>query len=225
MSPRLILCDFDGTVTLRDTNSFLANALASEAAVGTADALASRSMTLREVLDREVSAMTAEHDQVLELALTIPFRAGLRELVDGAADRGDRFVVLSSGFRQLIEPMLAHAGFPDLELVCNDVEHGAGGGRITWRELPVCDICSEECKRHDVRRLGERESFGEVVFIGDGFSDRCGAEAADRIFAVAGGALQRDLVRKGREFTAFDTLTEVANSLAASGPGAPDQSA
>jgi 2-hydroxy-3-keto-5-methylthiopentenyl-1-phosphate phosphatase len=69
--------------------------------------------------------------------------------------------------------------------VANRIELDDDGGRITWRELPECDLCGEPCKRHDVARLRDAHAgSGElVVFVGDGFSDRCGAETADRIFA------------------------------------------
>lgn len=213
VNERLIVCDFDGTVTARDTNTFLARRFAPDAFASLEGKLASRELTLREVLAGEHAEIRAGESAVVEAALSIPLRPGFAELVEGARDRGDRFVVLSSGFRQLIEPMLAHAGYADLELVSNELVYGEDGGRITWRELPVCGICDEECKRHDVARLRDEGSYRETVFIGDGFSDRCGAEAADRIFALAGGALERDLSDRGCRFESFTDLHEVARAL------------
>lgn len=214
MSPRLIVCDFDGTVTARDTNSYLARTFAAEEYSALEGKLVSRELTLREVLAAQHGAITVGAERVVDACLTIPLRPGFGELVGQARERGDRFVLLSSGFRQLIEPMLAHAGFDDVELVANDLAYSTSGGRIEWREIPVCGVCSEECKRHDVAKLREQGGpYDEVVFVGDGFSDRCGAEAADRIFALAGGALEADLRARGRAHHLFETLADVAHAL------------
>lgn len=184
--PMLIICDFDGTVTARDTNSALARRFAPEAYAGLEGRLAARDLTLREVLAAEFEDVTAGLDELLAVALAIPFRNGFADFLD-AADRADATVVLlSSGFREFIVPMLAREGLAErVDLLANSIGFDAGGGRIQWRELPTCDLCGEPCKRHDVARLRARHAAnGEpVVFIGDGFSDRCGAESADRVLA------------------------------------------
>jgi len=224
VKPRLILCDFDGTVTERDTNSYLASRFAPAEYAQLEGKLGARELTLRDVLARQHGAIKADLPDVVAAICTIPLRDGFAELLAEAGERGDRFVLLSSGFRSLIEPMLSHAGHRDIELVSNDVEYVNGAGQVTWRELPVCEICGEECKRHDVARLAgggsdagvhgsEAGVYREIVFIGDGFSDRCGAEAADRIFALEGAALQHDLETRGRAFETFTTLHDVADAL------------
>lgn len=187
----LIICDFDGTVSARDTNSHLAGHFAAAASAGIAGRLAARELTVRQVLQTEFEGVTAPLAEVLELALTIPLRAGFEEFLDGAHAGGHDVVLLSSGFRQIIEPMLEHAGVGDrVPLIANDIEFTGtdAGALITWRDLPTCSICGEACKRHEVgemrheiRHGGDRADV--VVFVGDGFSDRCGADVADRIFA------------------------------------------
>ena len=51
-----------------------------------------------------------------------------------------------------------------------------------------------------------------LVYVGDGYSDRCAAQAADRIFARDG--LARYLAARGVTFEPFDDLRDVARSLA-----------
>jgi 2-hydroxy-3-keto-5-methylthiopentenyl-1-phosphate phosphatase len=182
----LIICDFDGTVTARDTNYALAQRFAPNASAQVAGRLASRELTLREVLATEFEEMTVGLDAIVDAALEIPFREGFTDMLDEAERTGARVMLLSSGFHEIIEPMLARQGLDGrVPLVANRIQLDADGGRITWRDLPECELCGEPCKRHDVGAL--RDQFagaGEtVVFVGDGFSDRCGAETADRIFA------------------------------------------
>lgn len=210
----LILCDFDGTVTERDTNSFLAQEFAPDAFDQVEHKLATREMTLREVLATELGGMTAGHDVIVNAAVAgIPLRQGFRRFVDEARMRGDVLIVLSAGFRQVIEPILANAGFAgELELVANDVEFTPQGGVVTWRHLPVCSMCDEECKRGDVQRLRMVHPGREVIYIGDGFSDRCGAESADRIFARASLAAYLDGLDVA--YRHFDDFHSIADELA-----------
>ena len=50
-----------------------------------------------------------------------------------------------------------------------------------------------------------------LVYVGDGYSDRCPVLAADRIFAR--GALADYLVSRGVPFEPFETLDDVAAAL------------
>ena len=56
------------------------------------------------------------------------------------------------------------------------------------------------------------DAIGEVVYVGDGYSDRCAAQAADRIFARDG--LARYLDEQGVAYELFDDLHDVARALA-----------
>ncbi len=210
----LIICDFDGTVTARDTNSALAKRFAPEAFSRVEGRLASRELTLREVLSAEFADMQVSLEEVLEEALRIPFRDGFAEFLDAAERAGARVLLLSSGFREIIEPMLARDGLGDrVPLVANSISFGDDGGTIAWRELPTCDLCDEPCKRHDVARLRDQHAAsGEtVVFVGDGMSDRCGAESADRVFARDG--LARYLDDRDHDYEAWDDFRDIARAL------------
>lgn len=210
----LIICDFDGTVTERDTNSALARRFAPDAFDRTEGRLGTRELTLREVLGVQFEGVTDGLEAVLDAAFEIPFRDGFPEFLDEASMAGARVVLLSSGFREIIEPMLERDGLRDrVPLVANNLELDESGGRITWRELPECDRCGEPCKRHDVARLRAEHASGEeqVVFVGDGFSDRCGAEAADRIFAR--DSLARYLDDEGVGYERWDDFHDIAAAL------------
>ena len=167
-------------------------------------------MTLHEVIGFEFSTVRAPLGEVTAwLVENVRIRRGFHELVDRF-----RPLVVSSGFHELIEPILAAGGVdPEgIELVTNHVTFTPQGGEITWRELPVCELCGEECKRGDVARLRDEVAPGEqVVYIGDGLSDRCGAETADRIFARA--ALADYLTSLDTKFEQFDDFVTISAAL------------
>jgi len=118
-----------------------------------------------------------------------------------------RPTIVSSNFRQLIEPILEREGL-ELEVRANEVEWHPDGWRATFRNGDACGTCGEPCKRADVTGMGA----GEIVYVGDGYSDRCAAQAADRVFARDG--LARYLDEHGVAYEAYDDLHDVADSLA-----------
>jgi 2-hydroxy-3-keto-5-methylthiopentenyl-1-phosphate phosphatase len=211
----LIICDFDGTVTARDTNSALARRFAPASFTGLEGRLASRELTLRDVLAAEFEGITDGLDAVVDVAMQIPFRDGFSEFLDRAADADAHVTLLSSGFHELIEPLLARDGLLGrVPLVANSIELDERGGRISWRALPECDLCGEPCKRHDVAGLrAQHASDGSrtVVFVGDGLSDRCGAETADRV--LARDSLASYLDERGLPYEPWDDFHDVIRLL------------
>ena len=79
------------------------------------------------------------------------------------------------------------------------------GWKALFRPQAICDVCGEPCKRSDVAGL---DGF---VYVGDGFSDRCVAQAARRVFARDG--LATYLAGKGVAFELFDDFYDVASAL------------
>ena len=131
-------------------------------------------------------------------------RPGFGELVGTAEASGWRVLVVSSGFEELIRPVLAREGI-DVEVVANRVEPGPDGWRVVWRDEAVCATCGQPCKRSSL-------PHGEIVYVGDGYSDRCAALVADRVFATNG--LAAYLCERGVRFDRFDDFFSVANALA-----------
>lgn len=149
-----------------------------------------KSMTLREVIEVEFSTVRAPFDEVLAWMLEhVRVRSGFREFAQ-AHDP----LILSSSFVETIEPLLAREGV-DLRVRANRLDPRPDGWRVRWRDETVCEHCDESCKR------GGLPADGAVVFVGDGYSDRCAALAADRVFARDG--LARYLERKGLAFEPF----------------------
>jgi 2-hydroxy-3-keto-5-methylthiopentenyl-1-phosphate phosphatase len=122
-----------------------------------------------------------------------------------------------------------------VELRANSVEARPDGWRAHFRVAARCEACGEPCKRRDVEELkrvdrsfqtdrwaeptrpgagtasgasgGDLPSGVEVVYAGDGHSDRCVSLAADRVFATDG--LARWLDEQGvpyRPLTDFHAL-------------------
>jgi 2-hydroxy-3-keto-5-methylthiopentenyl-1-phosphate phosphatase len=70
----------------------------------------------------------------------------------------------------------------------------------------VCAECDQSCKRAAL------PAEGEIVYVGDGISDRCAALAADRVFAVKGLASWLD--EQGVAYEPFRDFRDIAAALA-----------
>ena len=91
-----------------------------------------------------------------------------------------------------------------LEVLANRVEASKEGWRVSFRDEAACARCGEPCKRAGV-------AGAPYTYVGDGYSDRCAALGADRVFAR--DSLARHLEKLGVAYEPFDDLAEVATLL------------
>ena len=215
MTARTLVVDFDGTITEQDLLDEIARTFGDIDVYREVDeGLDEHRLTLHDVLRREFEPVQAPLDDVVDWVLAnVRIRAGFHELVGLARERGWRVVVVSSGFRQLIEPVLEREGIGGVELLSNEVDPDPGGWRVRFRDETICATCGESCKRATAEALRDG---GELVYVGDGYSDRCGAEIADLVFARRG--LEDYLRERGVPHVHFDDFHEVADRLDGSRP-------
>jgi 2-hydroxy-3-keto-5-methylthiopentenyl-1-phosphate phosphatase len=195
-----LIVDWDGTITERDSLLMVLEEFGDwEECRRLGDLLFAGKVTLREEIERQFATVTAPLDVVVDWAVdNVRVRPGLPELAALSP------IVVSSGFHELIDPVLAREGVT-VDLHANNVEARPDGWRPIWRELPVCAICGQPCKRADL------PENGAVVYVGDGYSDRCAALAANRVFARRGLAAYLD--EQGIAYEPFDDLHAVAAAL------------
>ncbi len=156
-------------------------------------------LTLHEVIAGEIATIRLPLDVAVEWVRDhVRVRPGLAALV-----REHRAVIVSSGFHELIRPVLDREGI-EVDVVANLLDAAESGWRPVWHDETACLVCGEPCKR--ALLVGE-----PFVYVGDGYSDRCAALAAERIFARDGLAIY--LERRGVDYEPFDTLDDVAAAL------------
>jgi len=172
-----VVLDWDGTVTETDSLFMVLDEFGDREIFERVEGrLVSGSISFKELMEVEFATVTAPvADVVAFLVEHVRVRTGFSELAQAHEP-----LVLSSGFEQLIRPVLAREGV-GLAVRAN--------------------------------RIGKRRSLppGPVVFVGDGYSDRCAALAADRVFARDGLADWLD--RKGLGYERFEDFYEVATAL------------
>ena len=196
-----VILDWDGTATVDDTLIVALREFGDwQVYLDAAAALRRGEITLHEEIRRDAESIKVPLEEVVAwLVENLELRPGLHELAEA-----HRPMIVSSNFRQLIVPILEREGL-ELEVRANAVEWYPDGWRATFRNGDACGTCGEPCKRADLPRNGQ------VVYVGDGYSDRCAAQAADRVFARDG--LARYLEERGVPYEPFDDLHDVARAL------------
>ena len=193
-----VVVDWDGTITVRDSLVQVIHEFGDPALLAELEPRVGVDLTLHEEIALEFAAITAPLEQVVEWVVEhVEVRLGLRELAEL------RPLVISAGFHELIEPVLAREGV-ELEVLANRIDARASGWIVEFRDETACTTCGEPCKRGSL-------TGAPYVYVGDGYSDRCAALAADRIFAR--DSLATHLDELGVAYEPFDDLHEVAAAL------------
>lgn len=190
---RLVL-DWDGTCTVRDS------LVAAVTDLGDPSVYEREFDSYGEALAAEIATLRVTADAAAQWAIAnVEVRPGFHELVD-------RFdpVIVSSGLPQLILPVLGREGV-ELDVRSNFADPSPDGWRVRFRHEGVCPVCGDRCKR---RSLPDERP---LVFVGDGYSDRCASLACETVFAR--DDLARYLAEQGAPFEPWETLGDVAAAL------------
>lgn len=215
VAPLLLAVDFDGTITLRDTLHVIVDEYGRAGVWDELepDLLAGR-ITIEQAMAEQFRTVTATPD---EIAALIRAQAGVRDgfadLVAFAEQRGHRLVVMSAGFRSVIDLVLGDLDLGHLEVTSNEAIFSADGCELVFSDArgEICELCDRRCKRHQVQqRVDGHEA---VIYVGDGISDRCVSGLADLVFARAGLAAWLD--ERERDYIAFDDFHQVIDGVRA----------
>ena len=193
-----LVLDWDGTVTVRDSLVAAIHALGDPSVYE--GGIQQNFGSYGEALAAEIGTLRVTAEEAAQWAVeNVEVSPGFHELVE----RYDP-VIVSSGLPQLILPVLGREGV-ELDVRSNFAVPSPHGWVLRFRHEGVCPVCGDRCKR---RSLPDERP---LVFVGDGYSDRCASLACDRVFARDG--LARYLDEEGVSFEPFDTLRDVAASL------------
>ena len=194
-----IVLDWDGTVTEVDALNELITQLGDGTIFDYTNRVLGRALSLHEVIELEMRTLRIPIDEAAAWACEhVTVRRGFAEFA-----REFEPVILSAGFVELIDPVLEREGV-QLEVLANRIDARPDGWRPLWRDDAHCGECGEACKRAGIGQ-------GPVVFVGDGYSDRCAALAADRVFAR--DRLARYLSDQDVAYEPFSDFVALASQL------------
>jgi 2-hydroxy-3-keto-5-methylthiopentenyl-1-phosphate phosphatase len=210
---RLFL-DFDGTMTAEDVGNRFFERFGGPVCTELVRRYRAEEISARACFEQEMAAVGA-----LDPAAFTSFLAqqeldpGARELIASCKRMDVEVTILSDGLDAYIRPLLEKLGVEGIRYFSNLAVWQEEGTRMRARlSFPhangECDRCGC-CKRNIM--LGSAGDGDVLIYVGDGYSDRCPVEYADLVFAK--GALQTWCQQNNITYLPYRSLEEVHRRL------------
>jgi 2,3-diketo-5-methylthio-1-phosphopentane phosphatase len=201
-----IFSDFDGTVAAKDVGDGLFARFAHPDWQKAVQAWKEGRISSRECLQHECRLARVSPELLAAYADEQELDPHFPSFARFCASHQIPLMVLSDGLDYYIARILRRHGLGDIEFRSNRLVFGPDDTIIP--EFPYyelgCRVCGN-CKGYHVRTLRQDGEF--VVYVGDGFSDRCGALEADLVLAK--GDLLRYCREQGLPHAPFCTFADV----------------
>jgi 2-hydroxy-3-keto-5-methylthiopentenyl-1-phosphate phosphatase len=178
MTPkRLVCCDFDGTITVRETFVAMLERFSPEKAAQIIPELYAQRLTLRDGVRQMIEAIPSDkYPEIIESAKTEAIRPGLVELLDFLDSQNVPFVVVSGGLRGMVETTLGTLVDRVKEIHAMEIDT-SGEFLRPYSEFEGSTEMVEKVK------VVSRYQVEEWVAIGDSITDLNMAMAAPLVFA------------------------------------------
>lgn len=207
MTPKkLVCCDFDGTITARETFVAMLKRFSPQKAEEIIPQLYAQKVTLREGVREMLEAIpSAKYPDILESAKTEEIRPGLVELLDFLDSRDVPFVVVSGGLRGMVETTLGELVDRVKEIHAVDIDT-SGEFLQPYSEFEGSTEMVEKVK------VVEQYQIENWVAIGDSVTDLNMAIAAPLVFARS--RLSEYLDDRNKSYIPYETFFDVRDRLA-----------
>ena len=211
-----IFVDFDGTITTHDVGNALFREFGGVACDAFIAEYHAEKISAQECFRREAAAagsiLPANLNALLDRQTIDP---GFRNFGDFCKLRGIEPHIVSDGLDYYIDRVLRAHGIQDVSYVANvlSLESAGADGRSSLSvSFPhsdgVCDRCAC-CKRNFMLMHSGDDDI--IVFIGEGYSDRCPVQYADIVFAKED--LQTFCQRENISYYLYASFDDVTDRL------------
>ncbi|HEX2960894.1 MAG TPA: MtnX-like HAD-IB family phosphatase, partial [Ignavibacteriales bacterium] len=180
-----IFIDFDGTITKRDVGEAFVNTFGDPVKIR---------QIVQDWIEEKITSPESwylmfdtikalDFDKFLEFLEEIEIDPTFRDFVEYCRENRFEIRVLSDGFDIYIKRILEREGLGSLEVYCNRAEINEGRLKPFFPYGDEhCRFCGN-CKRNHLLSKSGDEDY--IVYIGDGYSDKCPVQYCDFIFAKA----------------------------------------
>lgn len=205
MKHLVVLCDFDGTISKYDVTDALLEKFASPAWEEIETSWQEGLITSRECMAEQYGLVKTTEEELDAWLDTVEIDETFLEFAAFCRDNGVPLTIISDGFDFYIKRILARHGLGDVDVYSNHLEFRDG---LIVTEFPhtndECNACGN-CKTGIFHTVKTPEN--KVVYIGDGWSDRCVAHESDVIFAKH--KLITYCHERGLDYTPYSTFADV----------------
>lgn len=208
-----IFCDFDGTVAKNDVGNLLFRTFADERCFEIVKRWKAGEISSKQCLVEECGIARVSRQELQDFADGQELDAHFVGFVNFCQENNIEVEIVSDGLDFYIERILQNHGLAASVAVHANhlifLNENEIKPEFPYFELG-CGRCGN-CKGYHVQQA--RANHDKLIYIGDGLSDRCGAETADITFAKQ----DRDLLRYCQEhkipYHEFQDFADVLNDL------------
>ncbi len=206
----LVYCDFDGTITTRDTVDVLLSELADPEWEAIEEQWVRGEISGRECMARQIPLIRGGWKRVQAILDGLTITPGAAEFVEWCRSSHIPFVVVSDGMDKVINYILQKNGINADAVFANHlIESASGEFSLQASARPRLAGCqSGVCKCQIVGQQGYQLIR---VVIGDGRSDFCWSKEADLLYAKH--KLVDHAIANGIGHNVFDTFHDIKASL------------
>ena len=205
-----IFVDFDGTITTTDVGDSLFQKYAATDWNRVVQDWKEGKISSKEVFSIGCQNTHISKQELYQFSDEIEIDPHFKEFFKYCRKKDYPLTVLSDGLDLYIKRILEKEKLADIEVIANELIFV--GEKDLHAEFPYyekgCLVCGN-CKGYQIR--AHRQDGELIVYVGDGYSDRCAVPEADILFAK--GDLKQYCLENGIDFKEFDHFGDVLKEL------------
>ncbi|MCL5268830.1 MAG: MtnX-like HAD-IB family phosphatase [Bacteroidetes bacterium] len=176
-----VFVDFDGTITTHDVGNEFFRRFGSEAeSIKAVAKWKSDGMSGRDLILKEAEFVKTTQSEAVEFAKSFDIDGSFRTFVEFCRQNSIELTILSDGLDFYIREILAANRLSEIPFYSNVARFDTDTIKIDFPYESNCPKCAN-CKGQQILTRTGIDDL--IVYIGNGFSDRCAVDYADIIFA------------------------------------------
>ena len=209
----IVVSDFDGTISVEDVNTSIFNTFGNERTMAIRAQYKNSEIGLRESLSAQYKTIGIDKktfDDYVRSNMEID--KTFFEFVDYAKQNGIKVAVVSGGLINYVKLLYEKYGRDiDIPVYSNLLVEENGIMVPQYAETPNCTSNFGPCGICKLKHIQDYKKDYTVIYVGDGFTDRCAAHEADIVFAK--NDLMEYCINSGIPYHPFSSFKDIEDYL------------
>lgn len=224
--PAIVFTDWDGTVTLQDSNDYITDNLGMghPKRMIINDKILDGTTTFRDGFREMLDSIHKPFSECIEYLLAnIQLDPGFKSFYEWCQAENIPVIVISSGMKPIISALLTNLigedAMKNIEIVSNDVEinpNDESDWEIIYRD-PESGFGHDKARSIkqylDSHGYTSKDNTPVLFYCGDGVSDLSAAKETDLLFAKHGKDLIKYCIRESIPYTEFNDFQEILSKV------------
>ena len=210
-APRIVFCDFDGTITATETFADMLKEFAPELTAKLLPLMYARKITLKAGVTQILGSISVDkYPAIIKRTAESPIRSGLQEFLEFLKLNNVPFVVISGGLEGMVKAVLEYSR-EGKTLISEVMAIHAADIDLTGTHLQVISQWEGETELVDKVKIMSQYPAAETIAIGDSVTDINMGLQADLVFAR--DRLQAYLDKEGKTYIPWDNFFDIRDRL------------